>query len=136
MVGVLGPQAHGVASPGRVAVIVQAGDAATARQLVTAAGGRITRDLPIVNGVGALLPPEFIGRLFEKFAQAERGMVRTGGGTGLGLAIVRELAHAQGGTAWFEPGRPTGATFCLRLPVANQRTIERMDHAALSGTAG
>src|SRR5439155_178569 len=29
-----------------------------------------------------------------------------------------ELARAQGGEAWYEPNHPTGASFCLRLPLA------------------
>jgi hypothetical protein len=36
-------------------VIVQARDAASARALVNAAGGRVGRDLPIVNGVSAVI---------------------------------------------------------------------------------
>lgn len=57
---------------------------------------------------------ELLPRLFKKFAG--------GGGqesTGLGLFIVRELARAQGGDAWYEPGPGGGATFAIRLPLAS-----------------
>jgi PAS domain S-box-containing protein len=59
------------------------------------------------------------GRLFERFAT---GLNR--GGTGLGLFIVRELARAQGGDAFYEPGspeRPSG-TFVISLPRARVGT--------------
>jgi signal transduction histidine kinase len=65
-----------------------------------------------VTDRGPGVPPEFVLRLFEKFAQAQG----TEGGTGLGLSIVRGLARAQGGEAWYEPAEPQGATFGLRLP--------------------
>jgi PAS domain S-box-containing protein len=68
-----------------------------------------------VTDRGDGVPPDFVPRLFEKFAQA--GRIRSGAGTGLGLSIVRGLARAQGGDAWYEPADP-GARFCVRLPVA------------------
>jgi PAS domain S-box-containing protein len=66
-----------------------------------------------VTDKGPGVPPEFVPRLFQKFAQAGG----SGTGTGLGLSIVRGLARAQGGDAWYEPGDP-GARFCVRLPAA------------------
>jgi PAS domain S-box-containing protein len=62
---------------------------------------------------GAGIPDELSERLFERFARAE-GATKLG--TGLGLAIVRTLAEAHGGQAWYEPGKPSGACFALRLP--------------------
>jgi PAS domain S-box-containing protein len=62
------------------------------------------------NGEG--VPPAFVPRLFERFAQAGTAQ----GGTGLGLSIVKGLARAQGGEVWYEPGEPQGACFGLRLP--------------------
>jgi PAS domain S-box-containing protein len=74
-----------------------------------------------VTDAGPGVPPEFVGRLFDKFAQAEPNASLSLGGTGLGLAIVRELAQAQGGTAWYEEAEPRGSTFCVRLPSASER---------------
>jgi PAS domain S-box-containing protein len=68
----------------------------------------------LVSDRGPGVPPHFVPRLFEKFAQAQT----TEGGTGLGLSIVRGLARAQGGEAWYEPADPQGAAFGLRLPVS------------------
>ena len=67
----------------------------------------------IVEDAGRGVPPEFVPRLFQKFAQAKG----TDGGTGLGLSIVRGLARAQGGDVWYEPGDP-GARFGVRLKSA------------------
>jgi two-component system, OmpR family, phosphate regulon sensor histidine kinase PhoR len=46
------------------------------------------------NGAG--VPPEEVGRLFERFYRADRA--RTSRGTGLGLAIVKHIVTQAGGT--------------------------------------
>ena len=69
---------------------------------------------------GAGVPEEFVPRLFGRFARSEaarnRALVH---GTGLGLSIVAGLLQANGGEAWYEPGQPRGAQFCLRVPAAH-----------------
>jgi signal transduction histidine kinase len=63
------------------------------------------------------VPEEFVPRLFGRFARSEAARTRKGvQGTGLGLSIVAGLLHANGGEAWYEPGEPRGARFCLRIP--------------------
>jgi signal transduction histidine kinase len=58
---------------------------------------------------GGVLPEE-VELLFEPFRmEAEKGSV------GLGLAIVKALAEAQGGSVSYEPNRPRGACFRVRL---------------------
>jgi PAS domain S-box-containing protein len=59
---------------------------------------------------GPGIPPELVGRLFDRFASGERG------GTGLGLSIVRSYMELHGGTVAVDslPGR--GATFRLTFP--------------------
>ncbi|MEW6474876.1 MAG: hybrid sensor histidine kinase/response regulator [Actinomycetota bacterium] len=62
---------------------------------------------------------EFVPRLFGRFSRSEAARSRHGvHGTGLGLSIVAGLVHANGGDAWYEPGNPRGARFCLRLPAS------------------
>ncbi|MBL8326535.1 MAG: GAF domain-containing protein, partial [Rubrivivax sp.] len=77
------------------------------------------------SGIG--LTPEVLGRLFQRFEQADAGMARRYGGTGLGLAISRRLAELMGGTLEAaSPGPGRGSTFTLEidapaaeLPAAN-----------------
>jgi PAS domain S-box-containing protein len=76
---------------------------------LTTAGGHA--DLVVADagpGVEVSVEP----RLFAKFSTGPSQE-----GTGLGLFIVRELARAQGGDAWYEPGPDGGARFLLRLPL-------------------
>lgn len=54
-------------------------------------------------------------RLFEPYA---RGDTAGTSGTGLGLSIAHRLALAQGGSLAWVPREGGGATFLLRLPVA------------------
>ena len=69
-----------------------------------------------VRDQGKGVPPEFEGKLFEKFSQAPSS--HGAGGTGLGLSIVRGLAQAHGGDAWYERNEPRGASFAVRLPAS------------------
>jgi signal transduction histidine kinase len=66
------------------------------------------------------VPEEFVPRLFGRFARSEAARSRKGvHGTGLGLSIVAGLLQANGGEAWYEPGKPRGSRFCLRIPSAH-----------------
>lgn len=62
------------------------------------------------------VPPEFVNRLFGKFARADTQATREQNGTGLGLSIVRGLAQLNGGDAWYEPNDPSGSCFAVRFP--------------------
>jgi signal transduction histidine kinase len=73
-----------------------------------------------VTDEGDGVPEEFVPRLFGRFARSDGVRTRSGvHGTGLGLSIVAGLAHANGGDAWYEPGEPRGARFCLRIPAGH-----------------
>ncbi|MDQ3991874.1 MAG: ATP-binding protein [Actinomycetota bacterium] len=72
---------------------------------------------------GPGVPERFVPHLFEKFSQASRHIPKAGG-TGLGLSIVQGLAEAAGGDAWYEPNRPHGAVFSVRLPAPTRRRPE------------
>ena len=68
------------------------------------------------NGVG--IPPEDIGRIFERFYRVGRSRDRREGGTGLGLAIAKHLTQAMGGTIEVESRPGSGTTFRVSLPAA------------------
>jgi signal transduction histidine kinase len=76
----------------------------------------------VVNGVeigvaddGPGIPPEAVGRIFERFGRAESGRSRRHGGVGLGLAIVDAIARAHGGACTVSTSE-AGSKFILRLP--------------------
>ena len=84
------------------------------------AGGRIVvsarregaRVAISVADSGAGIPPEDLARVFEPYFTTKAG------GTGLGLAIAQRIAEEHGGELTAESAPKRGATFTLRLPIA------------------
>jgi signal transduction histidine kinase len=70
-----------------------------------------------VEDTGSGLPPEALGRMFERFWRADRA--RSGGGSGLGLAIARGLVEAHGGRIWAENRAQGGARVSFTLPAGH-----------------
>jgi len=71
------------------------------------------------NGIG--IAPEFLPRIFDLFAQAERGLDRSQGGLGVGLTVCKQIVEMHGGTVVAaSPGWDRGATFTLRIPLAER----------------
>ena len=68
-----------------------------------------------VEDEGPGIPPEFHGRIFERFAQASGATPRIG--TGLGLAISREIIAAHEGRIWFGKAEGGGARLSFSLPL-------------------
>jgi signal transduction histidine kinase len=68
---------------------------------------------------GPGIPVEGAGRIFDRFARLDEARSAGSGGTGLGLAIASEIAmRHRGSLSLTNPGEP-GASFELRLPVAD-----------------
>jgi signal transduction histidine kinase/DNA-binding response OmpR family regulator/tetratricopeptide (TPR) repeat protein len=83
-----------------------------------------------VRDTGIGLSPEAIGRLFQKFSQADASTTRKYGGTGLGLAISKRLAELMGGTmsaASDGPGHGATFTFTIKAPSAALRAPGRRE---------
>ncbi len=70
-----------------------------------------------VQDHGQGVPPEFYGRMFEKFAQADGADTRQHGGTGLGLAISKQIIEQMQGKIGFESVVNQGALFFIQLPI-------------------
>jgi two-component system, OmpR family, phosphate regulon sensor histidine kinase PhoR len=91
-----------------------------ARAAIRLSARRSNRAVTItVEDSGPGIPPEDLGRVFERFYRVDKS--RTGPGTGLGLAIVRHLVELHGGEAQAENRTEGGAIFTITLP---DRTIQ------------
>ncbi len=67
-----------------------------------------------VRDTGQGIDPEFLPKLFERFARADSSRSRTVGSTGLGLAIVDAVVQAHGGRVEVtsEPVTPCSRCTC------------------------
>ncbi|TAK91772.1 MAG: PAS domain-containing hybrid sensor histidine kinase/response regulator [Burkholderiaceae bacterium] len=80
-----------------------------------------------VSDQGPGIPADELESIFDKFIQSSK--TRSGaGGTGLGLSICREIMAAHHGTIVARNNPDQGATFELRLPLANPETFWPAPH--------
>ncbi|MBI4364781.1 MAG: GAF domain-containing protein [Candidatus Latescibacteria bacterium] len=71
----------------------------------------------VVEDQGVGIPPDKLGRVFERFYRVEDGGTRRAGGTGLGLAIVKGVVELHGGTIRVESEMGKGSRFVVELPL-------------------
>jgi PAS domain S-box-containing protein len=70
-----------------------------------------------VRDTGIGIPPEDLGKIFEKFYQAGKKDSEDVKGTGIGLAIVREIVELHKGKVWAESEKGMGSRFIFTLPI-------------------
>ena len=70
------------------------------------------------SGIG--IPAAAIGKIFERFSQADESTTRRFGGTGLGTAICKGIVEEMGGRIWVEsePGVGSNFQFVVKIPIA------------------
>ncbi|HEV2437171.1 MAG TPA: ATP-binding protein [Verrucomicrobiae bacterium] len=85
---------------------------------VTVGGGKIAAGKIeiFVRDDGPGIPPEALGRVFERFYRADKARSREQGGTGLGLSIVKHIVQNHDGEVWAESEPGKGAVFFFTLP--------------------
>jgi signal transduction histidine kinase/CheY-like chemotaxis protein len=69
-----------------------------------------------VSDTGIGMTPEQLGRLFQRFTQADQSTTRRFGGTGLGLALSQAFTQLLGGDIDVESAPGRGTCFTVRLP--------------------
>jgi PAS domain S-box-containing protein len=71
------------------------------------------------TGIG--MTREQLGKLFQRFAQADASTTRRFGGTGLGLSVTRAFCRMLGGDIGVESTPGQGSIFTIRLPADLRR---------------
>ncbi len=79
--------------------------------------GDAERVLLTVRDEGVGISAELLPRVFDLFAQGERGAARSEGGLGIGLTLARRLTELHGGRLdAHSDGEGKGSTFTLTMP--------------------
>jgi PAS domain S-box-containing protein len=69
-----------------------------------------------VTDTGIGIAEDKLGRVFERFTQADSSTTRRFGGSGLGLTISRRLVELMGGRIWVESQVDHGSLFAFAVP--------------------
>jgi PAS domain S-box len=69
-----------------------------------------------VSDTGVGIPPDRLGKIFDKFYQVDSSETRRFGGVGMGLYIAKQFAELLGGTLSVESIEEQGTTFILTIP--------------------
>jgi heavy metal sensor kinase len=69
----------------------------------------------VVSDTGIGIPPESVGRVFDRFYRVRDVRTRANGGSGLGLSIVKLAAESHRGSVALESTPGQGSTFTVTL---------------------
>jgi PAS domain S-box-containing protein len=73
-----------------------------------------------VRDTGIGIPPDQLGRVFDRFYQVDGSAKRRYGGVGLGLTLVKEIVELYGGGVVVESQVDEGSAFTVRLPLFSE----------------
>jgi heavy metal sensor kinase len=73
-----------------------------------------------IQDEGPGIPEGAQQRVFDRFYRLDEARSRDTGGFGLGLPIAKWAVEAHGGTINVKTSLPTGAIFCIKLPVVTE----------------
>jgi signal transduction histidine kinase/DNA-binding response OmpR family regulator/streptogramin lyase len=71
------------------------------------------------TGIG--IPPNELGKVFDRFYQIDSARMQAEGGTGIGLALTKELVELLKGEITVESTPGHGSTFTVRLPIDKEQ---------------
>ena len=91
-------------------------------EIVVGMGKEGNRARITVSDTGPGIPQADLPHLFERFYRGEKSRTRSrdGKGYGLGLSIAYWIVRNHGGIIEVSNNQPTGATFCVWLPLAEK----------------
>ena len=111
-------------------------DSGSVELKVQAARGRFGTHLLVeVTDTGRGIAPDALGRIFDRFQQADSSVAREHGGSGLGLAICRQLVTLMDGRIEVASVPGSGTTFAVHLPVREIAFAEPMRKLRLATAA-
>ncbi|WP_421932177.1 PAS domain S-box protein [Phenylobacterium sp.] len=79
----------------------------------------------VVTDTGIGIPQDKLGRVFERFTQADSSTTRRFGGSGLGLTICKRLVELMGGRIWAQSEMGTGSVFTFTAPLEVWADVDR-----------
>lgn len=82
-----------------------------------------------IRDSGPGIPPEHLGRIFERFFRVDKSRSKERGGTGLGLAIVKHIMEAHDSKVSVTSTVGKGSVFSFRLPLG--KSIEEEEEEVI-----